>query len=288
MIIEKELKNITIRESGRSSDYIFPTILQNCFGSCQYCYAARHNPDDFYTNIKVSTNLDKIINKVENYKVNVVKPNQTHNKFVTWDIAVNSDIVSALHLFNWEKLFDYFKYSERDLGTFATKFINNKLLRYNAERKIRVRLTLTTSKVNERLEKNTANILKRINFINKLHDAGYEVHVNFSPVIYYNGWLGDYTKLFRLLNLSISNEVKEQLKCEVIFLTHNNNLHTYNKNNRLEYENILWIPELQENKVSKFGGNNVRYQHIFKNTIIGQFKELINRELPYCEIRYIF
>jgi DNA repair photolyase len=268
---------------------MFPTILQGCFGNCSYCYAARHNPDNFYNEIKVSTNIDVMINKVKSYDTSlIVKPNQTHEKYITWDLACNSDLTPALHLFDWKKVFDYFKFSDRDLGTFATKFVNNKLLTYNPERKIRVRLTLVPEIVHNNVEKNTANIIKRINFISKLYDAGYEVHINFSPVIYYNGWLDDYKKLFRLIDLSISDGVKAQLQCEVIFLTHNENLHNWNLENKVVGEKVMWVPELQENKVSKFGGSNVRYKHKFKAELIQQFKDTLFDILPYCNIRYIF
>ncbi len=288
-IQEKTLKSLNIRFSGRSSDYMFPTILQGCFGNCSYCYAARHNPDNFYNEIKLSINIDAMINKVKSYDTSVIiKPNQTHEKYITWDLACNSDLTPALHLFDWKKVFDYFKFSDRDLGTFATKFVNNKLLTYNPERKIRVRLTLVPEVVHNNVEKNTANIIKRINFISKLYDAGYEVHINFSPVIYYNGWLDDYKKLFRLIDLSISDGVKAQLQCEVIFLTHNESLHNWNLENKVVGERVMWVPELQENKVSKFGGSNVRYKHQFKTELIQQFKDTLLDTLPYCNIRYIF
>jgi DNA repair photolyase len=288
-IQEKILKNLDIKFSGRSSDYMIPTILQGCFGNCSYCYAARHNPNSFYNEIKVSTNIDKIIEKVNNYDTSsIVKPNQTHDKYITWDLACNSDLTPALHLFDWQKVFDYFKYSKRDFGTFATKFVNNKLLTYNPERKIRVRLTLVPEIVHNNVEKNTADIIKRINFISKLYDAGYEVHINFSPVIYYNGWLDDYKKLFKFINTNVSDDVKKQLQCEVIFLTHNESLHNWNLENKVVGEKVLWVPELQENKISKFGGNNIRYKHQFKAELIKQFKQLLQSELPYCNIRYIF
>ena len=196
--------------------------------------------------------------------------------------------MSALHLFDWEHLFDYFKYSERDFGTFATKFVNNKLLKYNPDKKIRVRTTLVPSQVHDNVEKNTADLMKRINFLNRLYNAGYEVHVNFSPVIYYTGWLDEYKKLFKLIDLVITDDVKKQLECEVIFLTHNENLHNYNVVNKIPGEKVLYVPELQETKTSKFGGNNLRYKHQFKAELIKQFTNLINQELPYCNIRYIF
>jgi hypothetical protein len=37
MISTKQLKNISIKYSGRSSDYIFPTVVQGCVGGCHYC-----------------------------------------------------------------------------------------------------------------------------------------------------------------------------------------------------------------------------------------------------------
>jgi spore photoproduct lyase len=86
-VVEKQLKTITIRYSGRSSDYIFPTLIQGCVGGCKYCYSARHSPETFYNEQKVSTNIDQIIKKVIEYPVNVVKPNQTHDKYITWDIS---------------------------------------------------------------------------------------------------------------------------------------------------------------------------------------------------------
>lgn len=287
MVKQKTLKTKVIRESGRSSDYIFPTILQGCFGECQYCYAARHNPTSFYKDIQVSVNLDEIIDLVKNYNPLVVKPNQTHNQYVTWDIAVNSDLVAALHLFDWKKLFDYFKYSTRDLGTFATKFVNPLLLTYNPERKLRVRSTLLPETISEKLELKTAKIQQRIEYLNKMYTAGYEVHLNFSPVVYYKGWSEDYKQLFQQIDTTLSNAVKDQLACEVIFLTHNEQLHKYNLLSQKDESN-LWIPELQEDKVSKFGGSNIRYKWRYKDMLIAEFQGLIKEYLPYCKIRYIF
>lgn len=288
MVIEKELKSKLIRYSGRSSDYIFPTIVQGCFGKCSYCYAARHSPDNFYNNIKISTNLDDIIETVRNFIPDIEKPNQTHEKYISWDIACNSDIVGALHYIDYEKLINYFKESDRDFGTFATKFVNHRLLKYDAEKKMRVRMSLMPEKASQIVEPNTANIMKRIDFMNKLILSGYEVHINFSPVIFTIDWIKDYSKLFDYLNLVLSDKVKEQLKCEVIFLTHNKNLHEYNQLLSKPGEQVLWIPSLQEKKTSGFGGDNIRYEHRFKQNLIEEFKELLKEKLPYCEIRYIF
>jgi DNA repair photolyase len=97
-------------------------------------------------------------------------------------------------------------------------------------------MSLTTDIVNKSLENNTASIRQRVLFLNKLYEAGYEVHINFSPVVFYKDWIKDYKALFSFINNNISKEIKEQLKCEVIFLTHNEKLHKYNLENSLKHK----------------------------------------------------
>lgn len=287
MIKYKTLKSKTIRKSGRSSDYIFPTLVQGCVGGCKYCYASRHS-DTFQGNLLISTNVEDIINAVKQFNTNIVKPNQTHEKYITWDIGCNSDISVDINHIDWKPIFDYFKYSERDFATFATKFVNRRLLEYNPEKKIRVRLSLMPENVSKIFEPKTSSIKHRIEFINELYAAGYDVHVNFSPVIYYNGWQNDYVNLFQQIDKSIYQEVKDQLACEVIFLTHNEGLHNRNLSKDFVNEHVLWNPELQEVKNSGFGGKNVRYEYNLKKELVKEFKYLLSKNIHYCNIRYIF
>jgi spore photoproduct lyase len=287
MISYKTLKSKTIRYSGRSSDYIFPTLVQGCLGGCKYCYGARHS-DKFQGNLLISENVDEIINTVKKFNPTIEKPNQTHSKYTTWDIGCNSDISVDINYTDWIKVFDYFKNSERDFATFATKFTNPKLLTYNAEKKIRIRMSLMPDIISKIFEPNTSSIKNRIEYINKAYNAGYEVHLNFSPVIYFKGWKKAYIELFNQIDSSSSKEVKDDLACEVIFLTHNEKLHYRNLDNNFKYEDILWYPALQEAKTSGFGGKNVRYEYKLKKHLVNEFKELINNHIPYCNVRYIF
>ncbi len=287
-IVNKELKTKVIRFSGRSSDFIFPSISQGCAGGCIYCYAARHT-EEFRKTLKISTNLDSLIDLVKNHDTSqILKPNQTHDDYITWDIGCNSDISIDINYFDWHKVFDYFKNSSRDMATFATKFTNPKLLTYNPDRKVRVRMSLMPDKVSSVIEPKTSSIVNRIRFINSLYDAGYDVHVNFSPVIVFKGWLDHYRELFELLDNSITDKVKSQLRSEVIFLTHNQDMHLRNVNNLEKGEKLLWVPALQEVKNSTFGGENIRYQSDLKKQFIQEFSHLLNEVIPYAFIRYIF
>ena len=48
------------------------------------------------------------------------------------------------------------------------------------------------------LEPNTSEIIDRIKAIDAFIDAGYDVHINFSPVVVYYKWLQDYEYLFQM------------------------------------------------------------------------------------------
>jgi DNA repair photolyase len=288
-VVEKKLRQLSIKFSGRSSDYISPTFLQGCYGGCIYCYAARHFPDKFYNKIAVSTNTSTILKAIHDFDTSsIVKPNQTHEYYITWDIACNADIVPFLDQINSDEIFEYFVNSERDFATFATKFVNKKLLTYNPDRKIRVRMSLMPQVASKHLEPNTAGIDKRIEYINYLYKQGYEVHINFSPVVWYPGWVNDYEQLFIDIDNKLETEVKEQLACEIIFLTHNEKLHQYNIEQGKKFESVLWQPNMQENKTSSFGGDNIRYERNIKSSLLTEFVTLLSRRMPYCKIRYAF
>jgi spore photoproduct lyase len=117
-------------------------------------------------------------------------------------------------------------------------------------------------------------------------DAGYDVHLNFSPVIVQTGWLDEYKILFEEVNKYVKN--KDKVKCEVIFLTHNENKHQNNLQINSLGEELLWKPNIQESKISQYGGKNIRYNHKLKAQYIKEWTELHNKIINWCTIRYIF
>lgn len=172
------------------------------------------------------------------------------------------------------------------MGSFATKYVNNNLLQYNPEYKIRIRFSLMPQLYSDLLEPNTSKIIDRINAIDVFMDAGYDVHINFSPVIVADDWLNKYKELFKQVDNIVNN--KKKVKAEVIFLTHNKNKHYYNLSNDLTGEELLWKPSIQEPKISEYGGENIRYKANLKSKFINQFIELHNDVIPWNTIRYIF
>lgn len=286
MIHQLIRKSMIIRPSGRSTDYLTPTIIMGCGFQCSYCYCKRHKTEG----VDVATNLNDILTAVDHHAwfAEVEKPNQTHPEFITYDIGCNSDMALHAKHYDWRKLFDFFKNHDRAMGSFATKYVNEKLLEYNPEGKIRIRFSLMPVQYARIIEPNTSNIGDRIKAINDFIEAGYDVHINFSPVIVHDNWLAKYKILFESVDDLVKPEHKDKVKAEVIFLTHNEDKHQYNLANNLPGEHLLWNPAIQEDKVSQYGGKNIRYKHDLKAQYIKEWTELHNKILPFNTIRYIF
>jgi spore photoproduct lyase len=279
-------KSMLIRESGRSTDFISPSFGHGCLFNCTYCYMKRHKPQG----LDVAKNTGDILTAINNHSMFIIvdKPNQTHNSLITYDISCNEDFALHLKYHNWKYIFDFFKDSPKAMGSFATKYVNVNLLNYNPEKKIRIRFSLMPQKYSDLLEPNTSKIVDRIQAINTFIEAGYDVHINFSPVIVTDNWLQEYKELFQLVDTLVNDSYKNQVKCEVIFLTHNKNKHIDNLNNNVKGEDLLWNPEIQENKISQYGGINIRYKHNLKYHYIDEFKKIHNEIIPWNIIRYIF
>jgi spore photoproduct lyase len=78
------------------------------------------------------------------------------------------------------------------------------------------------------LDVRTSPVAERIAAIPELHRVGYEVHLNFSPVVLREGREADWGALFEELDDNLPAAVKDQLAAEIIMLTHNRQLHEIN------------------------------------------------------------
>ncbi|SDK73232.1 spore photoproduct lyase family protein [Catalinimonas alkaloidigena] len=295
LLVLGRLKTLVNKDNGRSADYIAPSLANGCFGGCTYCYVDRNKP---LNPITLFTNTEEILAEVDRHALHLPWPRvpaQTDPTFYVYDIGCNSDVSVDAQLSDAIRTaVAFFRAHPRAKGSFATKFVNRDLLTYDPQRKTRIRFTLLPPHVSKLVDVRTDPVAERLAALNDFYDAGYEVHVNFSPVIVYGNaddrqaWRHDYRALFRQLDASVRPEVKAQMKCEVIFLTHNVAQHALNQEIHPQGEALLWRPELQETKTSQYGGENLRYRHDLKRQMITIFRELLQDEIPWCEVRYIF
>ena len=281
-------KSMLIRPSGRSTDYISPSFGHGCLYNCSYCYMKRNKP----TGLSIAKNHGDILTAINDHAwfADVEKPNQTHEEYITYDISCNEDFALHAKYHEWERIFDFFVMHPKAMGSFATKYVNEKLLDFNPQGKIRIRFSLMPEIYRQQLEPNTHNISDRLLAVGNFLAAGYDVHLNFSPVIVSLNWLTHYTTLFNLVGTcaELFDWDNEKVKSEVIFLTHNIDKHYANIANSLPGEELLWRPEIQEKKISQYGGANLRYNHALKADYIEEFKHLHEKLIPWNTIRYIF
>lgn len=283
-------KSLDVRPNGRSADFIAPSYSNGCALACSYCYVPRRkgyaNPISTFVNIEDMS--DAIVRHARGLGPKPA-PNQVDPTDWVYDIGENGDCaVDALISDNLHDLVALFRDLPNAKASFATKYVNRDLLDYDPRGKTRIRFSLMPHRIAKLLDVRTSPVAERIAAMGDFFEAGYEVHINFSPVIYYDGWLDDYAALFEQVAGVVPAAAIGQLKAEVIFLTHNERLHEVNLAWHPKAESVLWVPELQEAKISETGGRNVRYRRGLKRELVGEFRELLGRKLPTCHVRYAF
>jgi len=238
--------------------------------------------------LSVATNTDQILTSVNNHAMWLPnkEPNQTDSTYWTYDISCNEDFALHSKHHNWRMIFDFFKNHDRIKASFATKVIPVNFLNYNPDKKVRIRFSLMPQEISSILEPNTPSIIDRIKAIDAFIDSGYDVHINFSPIVVYKDWLKDYEMLFEMVNNYV--DYKDEVLAECIFLTHNKNKHRLNLEKNRPGEHLLWTPSLQETKTSEYGGENIRYKSYDKSNYIKEFVKLHDSIIPWNKIRYIF
>lgn len=282
-------KSLKVRENGRSSDFIAPSHTFGCKSACLYCFSARRR--EFANPITTFVNIEEIKSYITKHSQSLSDktPNQTDPNYWVYEIGENNDCsIDDLISNNIYDLIQLFKTLPNSKATFATKNVNRKLLDYDPQLKTRIRFSLMPNSISQKVDIRTSSISERIKAINDFVEAGYEVHINLSPVILFRNWREAYKELFKEINSELTPASKKQLKAEVIFLTHNKDLHEINLRWNPKGEEIIWTPQIQEAKISENGMENIRYERQLKAKSIKLFKSLMQQELPYCDIRYMF
>lgn len=283
-------KSLSARPNGRSADFIAPSTSNGCAMACGYCYVPRRKG---YANpITVFVNIDQVTRYLARHAARQgpkPAPNQCDPVDWVYDLGENGDCsVDALVSDNVRDLVDLFGDLPGAKGSFATKHVNRDLLDWDPRGGTRVRFSLMPDRVARLLDLRTSRVADRIAAVDDFVEAGYEVHLNFSPVVVHEGWQDEWRELLRQVDDGLGPAAKAQLACEVIFLTHNAGLHEVNLGWHPRGEDLLWRPDLQETKQSHSGQVNVRYRAAWKRRWVDQLLEMIAEELPSCRVRYAF
>jgi spore photoproduct lyase len=273
----QQTKTLVTKDNNNSANCIAPNLIYGCFGGCvdTYCYMSRYNGKRVYVN----TNVDDIFESVVKWEEGFTKvPDQQDPKYTMVDVACNSDLVlMQKHL--PEPLIDYLKrYDDHPQlnSTMATKY--PKLLKLDVNhfnKKPRVRVSLMPQRFADVLEPKMQKVADRIPEINRLKDLGWEVHVNYSPLVFYKKWKEDYSELFKMVK-----DIAGVNKCEVIALTNHANQMARSSDQAKELMSLSY-------EVKNSSGV-MRYPLKHKTRLLEEFKELYSQYFDLDTIRYIF
>ena len=287
-------KSRTIRPNGRSADFIAPSTSNGCAMSCAYCYVPRRkgfaNPITAFVNVEqIAATLERHVRKqgtkAERNSCDGADPAPSW----VYDLGENGDVSVDARISDTPRdLVGLFRGLPTAKASFATKHGNRALLDWDPRGRTGVRFSLMPEATSKLLDVRTSPIAERIAAIDDFVAAGYEVHLNLSPVVVTEGWTAAWAELLGQVADGIGPAARAQLRAEVIFLTHNAALHEVNLGWHPRAEELLWRPDLQEAKISESGQHNVRYQRGKKARMVQVLRDLVAEHLPGCEIRYAF
>lgn len=296
--------------NGRSTDFL-PTqmLVQGCGYFCEYCYCLRHYPNNYpkvYDDaLEMVSFVEEVMDNLPRYQElfrKVCKKefekdrDEKHPPLVTFDIGCDSDCVLDNQLTRHANYPGHVIDIMNGVGeipgamvSFATKgdafepFIADcKYPHHN-----RIRLSIMPEHHRRILERNTASIPNRLAAVNKLVDAGFEVHINLSPVVVTQKFKTEFPDMLKLIDDSLSSEAKKQLAYEIIFLTHSETLfEPVNARNPKAHEMMVRGPLPLAPKWNK--PNVLSYERGDKKVLKEFMRESIERITPYSRIRYMF
>ena len=276
MIKIQETKTLITKPNNNSANCIAPNLIYGCQGNCKsYCYMARYNGDRVFVN----NNVDDIFSSVVEWEKDYIKvPDQQDPVYVMCDVSCNTDLVlmqkhMPISLHDYLKMYDE---HPRLNSTMATKYPGLLKLDVNHfNKKPRVRVSLMPQVFSNILEPKMSSILSRILDIGRLMKLGWEVHVNYSPVVFYHGWQEEYDDLF-----SQVKTLHKDIKCEVIALT--------NHKLQMQKASIAAQHLMKYSSEIKNKQGIMRYPLSFKSKFLEQFKQIYAQYFPLNTIRYIF
>lgn len=274
---KQKTKTLVTKENNNSANCIAPNLIYGCFGGCvdTYCYMSRYNGDRVFVN----ENVDDIFNSVVEWEKTYVKvPDQQDPKYKMVDIACNSDLVLMqkhlpIPLHDYLKLYDNHENLNTTMATKYPSLLKLDVRHFN--KPPRVRVSLMPQTYSSVLEPKMQKIVSRIEDINRLKDLGWEVHINYSPVIFVKGWTVEYDDLF-----STVKSVAGENKCEIIALT--------NHKNQMARASVEAQELMKFSSEVKNNSGVMRYPLPLKSKLIAKLKEVYTQYFDESSIRYIF
>ena len=262
-------------ENHKVSDYLVPYTSSGCTASCLYCYLVCNYNKCAY--LRLFVNREQMLEKI-------VKTSRKSEKELTFEIGSNSDLILENTITNnlvWT--IENFKNTEKGKLTFPTKFdMVEPILPLEHKGKIIVRMSVNPEEIINRVEFGTSRLQGRIEAINKLKEAGYQIGILIAPVIFVANWKQLYLQLIQRLASELSFKVKKDVFFEIIFMTYS---YVHIKINEEAFPNAIDLYD--KDKMTGRGRGKYWYKNEIRQEGEKFFREKMKQYFPNNEIIYI-
>ncbi|MEZ0537929.1 radical SAM protein [Caldicellulosiruptoraceae bacterium PP1] len=206
-------KSLKYTPNNKISNFLVPYTSSGCSAMCLYCYlVCNYNKCSYF---RLFVNREEMMDKL-------LKTARQSEKELIFEIGSNSDLVLENTITgNLEWTIEQFSRCEKGYLTFPTKFdMVEPFLPLNHRGRVIMRMSVNPQEIIQKVEFGTSSLVKRINALNKMCDAGYKVGMLIAPVVLVDNWMELYKRLINQLSDQLSEKVKNQLFIEIIFMTY--------------------------------------------------------------------
>lgn len=262
-------------ENHKTSDFLVPYTSSGCTASCMYCYLVCNYNKCAY--LRLFVNREQMMEKI-------IKTAEKSEKELTFEIGSNSDLILENTITNnlpWT--IENFKNTSKGKLTFPTKFdMVDDILNLNHKGKVTIRMSVNPEEIINKVEFGTSRLRGRIEAINKLKEAGYNVGILIAPVILVDNWKQLYLELIKRLNEELTEKVKKDVFFEIIFMTYS---YVHTKINEEAFPNAINL----YNKEIMTGRGRGKYMYKKDIREDGEkfLREQMHKYFPNNKIEYI-
>lgn len=214
----------------------------------------------------------------------IIKTIDKSEKELVLEIGSNSDLILENTITNnlvWT--IENFQTKKKGKLTFPTKFgMVDSILNLKHKGNIIARMSVNPEDIIKQVEFGTSPLDKRIEAINKLSEAGYEVGIIVAPVIFVENWKNKYLELIKKLESQLSEKAKRNIFFEVIFMTYS---YVHMKINEEAFENSIQI--FDKELMTGRGKGKYWYKEKIRQEGTKFFNENLTKYFPNNKIAYI-
>lgn len=296
--------------NGNSTDFLPGLMMtQGCGFGCAYCYTERHYTNNYpklYSDVyNLVPMIQQTIEGLPHWRQKLLdltgkdlemNRDPKHGDWITFDLGCDSDCVLDNQMTAHEgypghivEIMNQVSTIPGAMTSFATKSVAFDSFIENIERPNhhRIRLSLMPEAHRRVLEITTAKISDRLVAVNRLVDAGFEVHLNLSPIVVTERYAAEYIELLGMIDSVLSDRAKAQLAYEIIFLTHTVGqfpmVEAYApKAHAMMVDGLLpLVPKPNKKNVLSYSQSN-------KKVLKADIRHWISEYTPYGRVRYCY